>query len=176
VRFYSFAQGAWLSLHPSIPGMTMIWTGALPDFTTFDGGDANASSAISGPMWQVVLQATFPMGAGTLPSGTVVTSGQTGGEEKHVLTLNELAPHTHAVKLTHGNSYTGEPNVLTVGNGSADPQPFTDPIAGLSSGGDPSTAIGTPPIPQSALAHNTLPPYTVVIFIQRTARLFYTVQ
>jgi hypothetical protein len=176
VRNYNFAQGAWLSLHPLAPGMTLIWTGSLPDFTTFDGGDANALSPISGPMWQTVLAATFPVGAGTLPSGTVLTSGATGGEEKHVLTINELAPHTHDVKLTHGNSYTGEPNVLTVGNGSADPQPFTAPQAALSTGGDPSTGIGSPPIPQTALPHNCLPPYTVVYFLQRTNRIFYAVQ
>jgi hypothetical protein len=175
IRAYLFAQGSWLSLHPQVPGMTMIWTDPLPDFTTFDGGDANALSPVSGPMWQVVLPAVFPLGAGTLPSGKVINSGDTGGEEVHLLTIPELAPHTHDVTLTHGNSYTGEPNVLTVGNGSADPQPFTAPQAAQNTGGDPSTGIGTPPIPQKALGHNCLPVYQGVIFLQRTTRLFYSV-
>lgn len=179
VRPYVFAQGAWLSLHPDVPGTTIIWTGVLPDFTTFDGGDANSISAISGPMWQQALDANnnliaaqFLLAAGTLPSGSVIATGTVGGEEKHTLTLSELAPHTHDVKLLHGNSYTGEPNQLIVGNGQSDPMNFTAPNAALSAGGDPST--GTPPA--TALPHNTLPPYVGVYFLQRTARLFYTVQ
>src|SRR5438552_15125504 len=84
-RLYFFAQGAWLALHPSVPGTTIIWTDVLPTFTTFDGGDANPLSAISGPMWELVatLAAKFPLCAGTLPSGTVVNIGHSGGQEKH---------------------------------------------------------------------------------------------
>lgn len=172
VRFYSFAQGAWLSLHPVVPGMTLIWTGTLPDFTTFDGGDANALSPISGPMWQVVLAAKFPLGAGTLPSGKVVNSGDIGGEEVHQLILSEIPPHTHDLSITHGEGYLGGPNELVVGNGNNNPQNFTTPAGAVSSGGDPTT--GTPPT--KSLAHNTLPVYQTVIFLQRSSRLFYAVQ
>src|SRR6185369_16638359 len=74
VRLYYFAQGAWLSLHPLIPGMDQPFFGTLPNFTTYDGGDANAVSAISGPMWEVVTEmaAQFPLAAGTLASGLVI--------------------------------------------------------------------------------------------------------
>src|SRR6478609_2547918 len=62
VRFYYFSSGAWLSLHPMVPGATMIWTTALPNFATFDGGDANPISPVSGPMWEEVteLRARMP--------------------------------------------------------------------------------------------------------------------
>lgn len=174
-RLYNFAQGAWLSLHPEIPGMTKIWTGALPDFTTFDGGDANALSPISGPMWKVVLQQTFIVGAGTLASGTVLNIGDTGGEETHKLIATEMPPHVHPLTgLKNDNMSRNDLNILVYPGNNApfggDANANAIPNTG-STGGDPAT--GTPP--SASVGHNTMPPYTVVTFLQRTTRLFYTV-
>lgn len=157
VRFYTFAQGSWLSLHPTVPGFIMIWPTALPDFTTFDGGDANAPGAASGPMWQQFtgLNAKFPIGAGTLPSTTVVPVGGTGGEEVHVLTVAELAAHTHIMPDSPGGGGTGGRTDYNVPPGVN--QNFSTDSTGGSQG------------------HNTLPPYLGVLYLQRSNRLFYAV-
>lgn len=161
VRLYTFAAGVWLSLHPDFTGKTIIWTGAVPDFTVFDGGDANAPGVYSGPMWQAVLPASFPLGAGTLPSGTVVAPGQTGGEEKHALALTEMPYHTHSVRQDTGNYGTATDKPLS--------SDATLPLTNIGfTGGNPGNNNATDP-------HNTMPPYTGVTFMQRTSRLFYTV-
>ena len=164
---YRFAQGAWLSPHPDVPGKTIWWFSAQPDFTSFDGGDANPVSALSGPMWQLaqdiagnVIAARFPIAAGTFPSGTVLSAGQTGGEEQHALTVPELPSHTHPTERFSG---AGAANGTLVGNNGA---VNSTPTATAATGG--SAAAGNPTVP-----HNTVPPYVVGYLLQRTTRLFY---
>jgi hypothetical protein len=154
-RLYYFAQGAWLSMHTLQPGIIMIWPTALPDFTTFDGGDANALGPSSGPMWQqfTALNAAFPIGAGTLPSTTVVPVTGTGGEEKHQLTTTELASHSHVMPGFPGGGGTGG---LTT----------YDTLPGAVTSYSTQLAGGDTP-------HNNLPPYFGVYFLQRTTRLFF---
>lgn len=181
VRTYVFAQGSWLSLHPIPSGMIMIWPFATPDFTVFDGGDANALSAVSGPMWQTpqdasgnpILSAQFPLGYGKLPSGTVITNTSTGGEENHALSVQELAPHSHLLATGVGlNQAVPNGGTSTPGVGPFVATTGTNGTTGSTqnTGGDPST--GNPPI--SALPHNNMPPYYGVLFIQRSSRLFYS--
>lgn len=163
VRFYYFASGAWLSMHPMVPGATILWTTTLPDFTTFDGGDANPLSAISGPMWEEVtaLRAAFPIGVGTLPSGTVVAVGGTGGEEEVTLVRAnlpsaDLSVVTPVFKLkTGGDTGGGGQDIWTRNEGSTH-TPETEEM------GDDEP-------------HNNMPPYVGVYFLRRTARLYYTV-
>ena len=177
-RLYYFSQGAWLSQHPSVPGMIQIWVNALPDFTTFDGGDANALSAISGPMWQVAVDASttpitarFPIAVGTLPSLLALAVGDKGGEENHSLTLAESAPHSHTVPIYKDGMnipdfVTGHGVVL----GESGTRPGGLPLSTLptdTQGGTGSPAVVSP--------HNTMPPYIAVYFLQRTSRLFYSV-
>lgn len=173
-RGYAFAQGKWLSLHPIVPRLTMIWVDALPDFTTFDGGDGNAAGPASGPMWQqaqttggaLVLQAQFPIGVGTLPSAGVVAVGQTGGEELHILSVDEMPPHVHSLPQIQQQLATGNnQNYLTL-QGNA-----ISPITTTSTGGDPTTG----PPPTSAKGHNNVPPFYGVYFLQRSGRLYYAV-
>lgn len=163
VRLYYFAQGAWLSLHPDVPGKIIIWDSALPDFTEFDGGDAGPAGPLSGPMWEEVteLRAKFPIGAGTLPSATVLSVGDTGGEEKHSLLEVEMPPHVHSYQ-TIVQGTTG-PFDDTHGTALA---PFATRQT-QSAGGS-----GTPP---AVTPHNNMPPYYVVYMLRRTSRLFYTV-
>ena len=176
VRIYKFAQGAWLSLHPQVPGQTIWWFNALPDFTVFDGGDANPISDISGPMWQQakdingnLIAAMFPIPPGTLPSGTVIQIGNTGGEEQHTLLPAEVPPHTHFVsnndQVTTGSSTstpaTSANTVARSFSNGHDNQDYglggtSNPaVVGLSSnfGGNGATPPVTTP-------HNTMPPYT----------------
>jgi len=104
IRTYLFGQGAWLSAHPIASGLTQWWFAALPDFTTFDGGDSGSIGPMSGPMWQqakdgngTLIAAKFLITAGTLPSATVLALGNTGGEEVHTLLTAEIPSHQHKV-------------------------------------------------------------------------------
>lgn len=186
-RIYVFAQGAWISLHPDFPGKTIIYTGTLPDFTQFDGGDNLAIGPYSGPMWQVSntqldgsgdanLSGRAPMGVGTFPSKATIALGQQLGEDIHKLIQTELAPHFHLEKIAINRAVKDGGSTDTSGNGGfIGPASLGgDEIFSRVVGGDPSTA---PPggVPTDALGHNTLPPITGVYFLQRTSRLYYTV-
>lgn len=196
VRLYVFAQGAWLSYNNTVPGLTMWWFATLPDFTTFDGGDANPLSDISGPMWQQakdsnenLIAATFPLPAGTLPSGTILSLGDKGGEENHTLTSKESFPHTHfiaTIDQANNPSSDNAPSSVTStdsiassnNNGGGRPSQYsfakgvTSPATiGITSSSGGDTTV-TPPV---AVGHNTLPLFVVGYLLQRTNRLFYSV-
>ena len=162
IRDYVFVGGLWLSRHTLEPGSIMLWGAALPNFSTFDGGDANPISAISGPMWEEVteLRAKFPIGAGTLPSGTVLAVGDTGGEEKHILTVPEIPAHTHDGPANEADSTSGGDYhaVWTENDGTT---PVLPPHPTGSTGGD--------------LGHNTMPPYYVLYGLRRTTRQYFAV-
>jgi len=182
--FY-FAQGAWLSKHPVATGLTQWWFSDLPNFNTFDGGDSNPLSPISGPMWRqaqtddgTVIAARFPLAAGTLPSGTVLNAGDLGGEETHSLTVTELAPHTHVLspatpipdkwsgdqegagKISTGSSALNSGDEAKIQ--SASPH-FEAAITG---------GTGNPPV---VVGHNNMPLYCCGYLLQRTSRQFYSV-
>ncbi len=198
VRLYWFAQGAWLSLHPQVPGSTMIWTTALPDFTTFDGGDANALSALSGPMWEevVALRAKFPVGVGTWPAppagtGASLAVGDTGGEQLHVLTAAEGVDlnHIHTVGragaplgsgthpdaqdgfyLTGTSLKTGSAHEIQGNNGGGG----TSNVEDLTGDWFVTSGVNTP-VGFTVAGHNTLPPYVAVYYLRRTQRTFYSI-
>jgi microcystin-dependent protein len=189
IRIYRFAQGAWLSLHPTASGLTMWWFDVLPanasfapdgshalawtGLTAFDGGDTSLLSDTTGPMWQVAtdyngntIAAAFPIPAGTLPSSTVLNLGDTGGEENHSLVATEMPPHTHTV-ATSKSAQAGQDN-----SGAPVPNsnynnigPWPSSVATDSQGG-----VGTPPV---VVAHNNMPLYVVGYLLQRTARIWY---
>lgn len=166
---YLYGQGAWLSPHPSVPGLTQWWFSALPNFTTFDGGDANAPGPASGPMWQQALDgnnnliaAAFPIAAGNLPSGKVLAIGGTGGEENHTLTENELAPHAHNVSFLFKEVPTG------FTGGAAQPALFLNATY-------PNPTITPTDSDGGGQPHNNIPPYVVGYLLQRTTRLFYSI-
>lgn len=170
VRIYYFAVGAWLSLHPQPPGFVMPWFDAVPTFSSFDGGDAQIESQYSGPMWEEIVDtdivARFPLAKGTLASGTIIAQGDTGGEEKHILELEEMPAHVHNVTTgpTVGNDDKG-PNVTS---GSAPVEP-PNPIIDLPEdvmGGDED---------ENTVAHNNMPPYRGMCWLRRTSRMFYVV-
>ena len=194
-RIYLYGQGTWLSAHPMLPGFTVWWFSALPNFATFDGGDANAPGSQSGPMWQQakdsngnLIEAQFVMTPGTLPSGKVVAIGNVGGEENHILATGEGAQdpnHNHMVGRFKGPSgtagtygeffYSASSSVssgsaqLIQGGGS-----FTQDDISTLTGNFIKTGIVDPPEP-SVAGHNTLPVYVTGYLLQRTARLFYAV-
>jgi hypothetical protein len=165
-RIYNYWSGLWIARHSLPPGSIIVYTGTVASIPTFDGGEASPAVATptSGPMWEQYTNLTgrFPIGVGTLPSGAVVGVEEEGGEELHTLTKGEMPEHSHYLLTDHAGvdlfRYTtgdheippGEKNFKVFNTSQTD-------IAGNSE------------------AHNTMPPYLGVIFIRRTARLFYRV-
>lgn len=188
IRIYRFAQGAWLSLHTLTPGLTQWWFDVLPNFTTFDGGDAAAPSVLSGPMWQqaknsdgILIEARFPVTAGTLPSTLVLAQGDTGGEEKHALISSEEAPHYHGFGDGDTSGIDGRFIVrpwstpAAVGSGMQNLD-TTNPA--IITPAQNSGALGTSdPVPSAGAGdpHQNMPPYVVGYLLQRTGRLYYAV-
>jgi hypothetical protein len=168
-RLYFFSQGAWLSLHPLSPGMTVWYFDVAPDFTIYDGGDALAPSALSGPMWQLALlpngtpiAAQFPIVAGTLASTTVLVPGDVGGEETHLLIGDEngVPAHTHPISQIRWSPTHGFIDNTGSGAGTTGAVPVVT---------DASDKV------EAAKAHNNMPPFAVGLLLQRTSRLFFTI-
>lgn len=139
-----------------------MYEGSLASIETYDGGEAGAVTATTGPMWERVTQldARFPIGPGTLPSGTAVAVTNTGGEEKHTLLEEELPnieiKSRHRTDLQDGGGSAALHNLPTFGT-----QVTVDEFGGDASG--------------NTVAHNNLPPYYCLQFIRRTGRLYYRI-
>lgn len=185
VRIYWFASGAWLSKHPLATGISIPWFGVLPTtfvvggvtYTTFDEGDMNALSPISGAFWEVVSEAAarFPLACGTLPSTLVINPNDTGGEEKHILLTTELAKHHHFLANTDfGDTNTAADlsasNHMNQGAGGHS-GPLDYKLKGSS---DPATQGQSSEV-GSDTGHNTMPPYIGMNWLRRTIRSFYAV-
>lgn len=205
-RIYFYGQGHWLSLHPLFPNFPIPWFAALPSTSpytridsttgtglgTFDGGDSSGVGGLySGPMWEVVTEmaALFPLAAGSLPDGTSVTQGATGGEQLHKLLPAEGAEdpnHTHATGRwqTAGNQVdyliygaSNAPDSLTVrAAGGRDSSTLdTKTLGTIPTPGDYSITAGVNGTTAGATVtpHNTMPPYLGMNWIRRTQRLYY---
>lgn len=182
-QIYVFANGAWISRHPLPSGFIMLWLTVLPSFNTFDGGDGNALSSISGPMWEVVTDfaARSPMGVGTLPSGAVIAVDATAGEEVHVLTAAEGSAdpnHTHTIGR-FGSAASGDTFLLTgasTKDGSANRNTGGGAVTDTLANQTGSYAVSsTPNSTATPVGHNTIHPVLGCYFLRRTARQFYLV-
>lgn len=158
-----FYAGYWVQKHPDFVGKIVfapVGTAAA-DIDTLDGGEAGAVTSIAGPFWTIVteLNAKSIIGPGTLPSATVINSGDSIGEEKHTLTVAEMPAHTHPFATTNGQQVlvqvtSGKVNDINR-TGSLD-YAFADPPQ--NTGGD--------------TGHNTIHPCFALYAIKRTARLY----
>lgn len=156
-QYWVFKGGFWLKQHPLVPGIVTMWEGDITTIDTFDGGDTGAASLTTGPMWERVdgLNGRFPLGVGTqITSGTPINVADQGGEETHLLTVDELAAHFHIVNAVPDD---------TSGNGS-------QRLRGVS---DPAAATATTQDAGGDMPHNNLPPFYGICFIRRTSRLYY---
>lgn len=156
-QYWVFKGGVWLKKHPMAPGLISLYAGDLATLDTYDGGEAGDPTLTTGRMWQryAAMDAKFPLGPGTLPSGAVKVIGDGGGEENHTLILTESPIHVHAVKAR---------SELTDGGTTAT---RLAPDGVLSNSyGDTHPAGGDQP-------HNNMPPYITVGFIFRTIRQYY---
>jgi hypothetical protein len=184
IRTYIFGQGTWLSAHPMAPGLTTWWFAALPNFTTFDGGDGSAVGAAAGPMWQQakdsngnVIAAKFPIPAGTLPSSLAIALGDTGGLETYTIANANLPlykPKTPIIVSSDSGSNLDKTWEDLNGY---------DSIAGtnycVNVTGSTHTPLMHPFLASygqtTPTALNLMNPYVVGYLIQRTARIFYSI-
>lgn len=166
-----FYNGDWVAKHP-VPAGTewaLPYTGAIANIATLDGGAAGVVSDNTGPFWELVtaLAARFPIGAGTLPSGLVLATGDTGGEEVHELVQQELPAFTVTTKMYGANADGDNRNVFggdLLGNSQASSITPTNFVSDTV-GGD-SAGVTVP--------HGTMPPYVALSFLRRTARVYLT--
>lgn len=168
-NWWIFQSGYWLRQHPIAAGSAerRIYVGTTTDLQTYDGGNTNAPSNWSGPMWEVdtLFEARFPVGAGTFAASGVVsvngttTSTAVAGEDKHTLVTSEMPKHSHT--MTWDSQDTAGGNQLKTLYLGPDANAFNDIVKSSGdAGGD--------------AAHNNLPPFYGVYFIKRTARVYYT--
>jgi len=183
-QWWIYSQGFWVYKNPVAANGydRRIFVGTTTDLLSYDGGDGTATATITtGPMWEVdtEFEARFPVGVGAfVASGAVAVLGKTtstsiAGEDKHTLTLPELAAHTHNVAIKvfgHGGedgdrsaADGGTTSNTVTNNTTVFPTSTLDPdldASAVSAGGD--------------IAHNNLPPFYGVYFIKRTIRVYYT--
>ncbi len=107
--------------------------------------DATPSTTWPGTTWEALGSGRFLVGIDGADSD-FDTAGKTGGEKAHILTVDEMPAHTHS----DHEAFTGS---------GASGSPGLDVGAGVNNTG--STGGG--------LAHNNLPPFTVVYRWVRTA-------
>lgn len=93
-----------------------------------------------------------------LAAGTSHAAGTTGGEETHVLTATEIPAHTHPSVAGGGAGFGG-----TLGSSSNSPYSFPW-----------NTSLGYPALNTDVNsggggAHNNMPPYYAMVYIQRIA-------
>jgi hypothetical protein len=167
VRQYVFYNGAWVWPHniPAADGRVIIYTGSAASIDTLDGGTSGVAKSASGPFWEIVteLSGRFPLGVGTLESGTSVAVTDTGGEEKHTLIQDELPDHEHILTVNEFNNWDSS-------NASAAQFLLGDQVVQSANSSKPNVTVDGG---GSDEAHNNMPPYYGVYFIKRTARQYY---
>lgn len=160
--WYAYANGNWLmrALLPA-PGAIILWDGSAAGIDTLDGGEVGAVTTTTGPFWERVtaMDAKFPLGPGTLPGGTVVNVGDTGGAEDVTLDLDQIPSHDHGIpnkKLLHQTLSSG---ILEQGSGN------NISLATFQAEGGDSNDV--------TVAHNNMPPWRGIFFIRRTQRIYH---
>lgn len=176
--FYWY-NGGWLRPHP-VPASSqsrIIWMGSEANLWAYDGGDGNNPSvtpptATTGAMWQrdTVFGADdgssifkVPVGIGLNPTAydgnpaLQINQGDTGGEQKHRLTIDKIPSHTHGA------------HAKLVQHGTADTRAYAD---ATEDGQPDQVTLDITGVTNPNNAHNTMPPYIGCIFAKRTNRQF----
>lgn len=105
---------------------------------------------MSDTTWEQTAAGRVLIGAGTADSGTVYKAGDKGGEEKHQLTVDELASHSHIVYAGYGSQ-----------EGTEIDQPITNRNSTWNNRKTSSVGGDQP--------HNNMEPYKVVYIFMRSA-------
>lgn len=168
--FYSEQYSQWLwpvgQIYSTVERRVLLVSN-VSEVWLYDGGSGDNPAttfptAISGAMWQedTAFAAKFPIGAGILPSGTVLSPSGTGGEEKVTLTLAEIPEAVSIpVQTIPAGGNPGEQFLQHDENQEEDVGVNRNEADNTEGGGQ---------------AHNNIPPYIVVVFAKRTIRQYYT--
>lgn len=102
VYAWDSTYNAWLREHQYLypSGVRLDFEGTLAELATFDGGEATAVSAISGPMWEedTNYAGRVAMGPGLIPdTATTLVVATNAGAGQHAITVAELPAHTHEI-------------------------------------------------------------------------------
>lgn len=116
--------------------------------------------------WMQDFQDRFALGA-----GSTHVAGETGGEETHTLSMNELPSHNFGsipmiVPVTHANWNNGDIHASNLGDASSSKPGVTQNGNNMINGTQWSYEID---FPGGSQPHNNMPPYKAVAFWTRTA-------
>lgn len=117
-----------------------------PVGSIYQSTDATSPADLFGGTWDQIKDVFL------LAAGDSHAAGSIGGEEKHVLTAEEMAKHTH------GYDYTGQSDATGTGA-----------IKIVSPGGTANAYTGKATSNCGGQAHNNMPPYLAVYTWRRTA-------
>lgn len=116
--------------------------------------NSTSPATLFGGTWEQIKD-TF-----LLSAGDTYTSGDTGGEATHTLTINEMPSHNHQGITWYGD--TTQPVTLNTGSYTGFALPYSS-----GTNQDSKNAIHTNST-GGGLAHNNMPPYLVVYVWKRT--------
>lgn len=183
-KIYNYVNGGWKSPHPVPPAPVSherrFWAGSLESLHVYDGGSVAQVGDAIGPFWQedTEMRGLFPLGAGTLASGTIIGPGSTGGADTLTLSKANLPAEPLVVNLDiiglASSGTAGQPVIGTAYGATA--------IAGEGRAVDATTneftgrykPKGVTEAMGSGTALNLLPPYYGGYWIKRTKRRYYT--
>jgi hypothetical protein len=177
---YDTGLGEWVQKHyvPASDERRWWFEGVAGNVPLVDGGEVGAVGLAAGPFWEIDhnYDARMPLGAGTLPSTTVVAVSGTGGVETVTLAKVNLPTDEIDVKTAIvGRIATGS-DVPVVGNTYG-----SDSLAGSGRSVDSTTSDfsdryytrgRTLPL-GSGTAFSVLPPYRAGYWLKRTARVYW---
>lgn len=154
-------SGAGSKLNPGLASSLPI--GAITAFSgNFDSTGHPISSGAADTSWRLCdggdgtpdLRGRFILG---VSAGH--PAGQTGGEEEHTLSWNEMPPHNHGLQ-EHISASEASPFCLSSGSGA-----FYDRIVV----GNPNPGQRFTDSAGAGRAHNNMPPYYALSFIMKIA-------
>ena len=144
-----------------------------------------SSSSISpatlfGGTWAAMKPGLVLVSAGTADTGTIYTAGATGGEEKHQLTVEEMASHNHSASGTaqsagaHTHTYGGSDDTTTDPRDGLDLESnhklnISNRCTTSEDGAHTHDLTITINNTGNSQSHNTLQPYEVIYRWRRTA-------
>lgn len=191
-------RGGWVQYHRVAPGnsdLRIIWVGAPELLPLFDGGDTDAPSDWSGPMWEIdtAFEFRFPVGVGVNPvtyngkPSSTISVRQTGGaervalrpsegggvEHRHVFGRQESSdagPDRNDVVLLKGTTSATGTGVYVNGQGDGLPDKDVETMRGSW-----LVSSGVAGVSGSTEAHENMPPFIGVYFLRRTNRMGYYV-